>query len=96
MAKDATILHQEAADPTNIVTKAQLRELVQRISHGLRHEHGVGLNGPNKDVVTVMSYGQPLVAAAFFGVIAAGGAGVIGLKAIIIDGRFVSSPHASV
>lgn len=39
----------------------------------MRKEYGVGANGPNKDVVTVISYGQPLVAAAFNGVVAAGG-----------------------
>lgn len=50
-----------------------MRDLVQRIAHGLRYQFGVGANGPNKDVVTVMSYGQLLVPAAFFGVIAAGG-----------------------
>ncbi|KAK6413621.1 hypothetical protein LTR95_017838 [Oleoguttula sp. CCFEE 5521] len=73
VAQDATILLQEAADPTNTINKAQTRELTERIAHGLRHQYGVGSGGPNKDVVTVMSYGQILVPAAFYGVIAAGG-----------------------
>lgn len=66
-------LHTEAANPSNTVTRNDLRDLTQRIAYGLRHEYGIGSNGPNKDVVTVISYGQPLVAAAFYGVIAAGG-----------------------
>lgn len=45
----------------------------QRIAHGLRHQYGIGANGPNKDVVTVISYGQILVPACLYGVIAAGG-----------------------
>ncbi|KAK5721263.1 hypothetical protein LTR17_014725 [Elasticomyces elasticus] len=73
LAQDDTILHQEAANPSNTVTKRQLRELVERIAHGLRHNYGVGVNGPNKDVITVISYGQIMVPAAFHGVVAAGG-----------------------
>jgi len=46
---------------------------VLRIAYGLRHKYGIGANGPNKDVVTVISYGQILVPAVYFGVIAAGG-----------------------
>jgi 4-coumarate--CoA ligase len=67
------VLHVEADNPSNKVTRNDLRNLVERIAHGLRHNYDVGANGLNKDVVTVISYGQPLVAAAFFGVIAAGG-----------------------
>lgn len=66
-------MHQEAANPSNKITKSDLRDLVRRIAHGLRHKYGVGANGPNKDVVTVISYGQPMVAAAFYGIVAAGG-----------------------
>lgn len=46
---------------------------MERIAHGLRQNYDIGSNGPNTDVVTVISHGQPLVAAAFYGVIAAGG-----------------------
>ncbi|KAK3066917.1 hypothetical protein LTR53_016528 [Teratosphaeriaceae sp. CCFEE 6253] len=73
LAQDDTVLHQEAADPSNTVTKRQLRGLIERIAHGLRSKYGIGADGPNKDVVTVISYGQIHVPAAFFGVIAAGG-----------------------
>ncbi len=73
VAQDDTVLHVEAANPSNTINKKELRDLVQRIAHGLRHHYGVGANGPDKDVVTVISYGQPMVPAAFYGVIAAGG-----------------------
>lgn len=55
------------------MTKTTLRDLTQRIAHGLRYKFDLGANGPNKDVVTVISYGQPMIAAAFFGIVAAGG-----------------------
>lgn len=73
MGEDDTVLHLEAANPSNKMTKSDLRDLTQRIAHGLRHHYGIGANGPNKDVVTVISYGQPMVPAAFYGTIAAGG-----------------------
>ncbi|KIW10605.1 hypothetical protein PV08_11569 [Exophiala spinifera] len=73
VAQDDTVLHLEAANPSNQITKAELRSLVRKIAHGLRYQYGIGARGPNKDVVTVISYGQVLVPAAFFGVIAAGG-----------------------
>ncbi|KAL6246832.1 hypothetical protein RBB50_006139 [Rhinocladiella similis] len=72
-AQDDTILHLEAANRSNQITKAELRSLVCKIAHGLRHRYGIGAKGPNEDVVTVISYGQILIPAAFFGVIAAGG-----------------------
>jgi acyl-CoA synthetase (AMP-forming)/AMP-acid ligase II len=55
------------------VTKATLRSLTQRIAHGLRAHFDIGARGPNTDIVTVISGGQVLVPAAFFGIIAAGG-----------------------
>lgn len=73
VALDETVLHADAANPENKVTKAELLVVLQNIAHGLRHKYGVGSNGPDKDVVTVISYGQMLVPAVFFGVIAAGG-----------------------
>ncbi|KXT04727.1 hypothetical protein AC578_9675 [Pseudocercospora eumusae] len=73
LAQDETILHVEADDPENKLSKAQLCTLLQNIAHGLRHQFGIGRNGPNKDTITVISYGQILVPALFFGIIAAGG-----------------------
>lgn len=73
MAQDDTVLHLEAEDPTNKITKNILRDLVQQIAHGLRSHYSIGANGANNDVVTVISYGQILVPAVFYGIIAAGG-----------------------
>ncbi|KAJ7884101.1 hypothetical protein B0H14DRAFT_2700839 [Mycena olivaceomarginata] len=70
---DTLVLHADAADPSNRVTKATLRSLTQRIAHGLRTHFDIGARGPNTDIVTVISGGQVLVPAAFFGIIAAGG-----------------------
>ena len=55
------------------LTKSQLRDLTQQIAYCLRNRYSIGANGPNKDVVTVLTYGQPIAPAAFFGVITAGG-----------------------
>ena len=73
MGEDDIVLHLEAANPSNQITKGDLRDLTQRIAHGLRQNYGIGANGLNKDVVTVISYGQPMVSAAFYSIIAAGG-----------------------
>lgn len=70
---DDSVLHFEAADRENNVTKAQLRGLLQNIAHGLRHKYGIGKDGPNKDTITVVSFGQILIPALLYGVIAAGG-----------------------
>lgn len=67
------MLHIDAFNPSNRITKSQLRTTLQQIAHGLRHKYGIGSDGPNKDTVTVITYGQILVPAALFGVIAAGG-----------------------
>lgn len=70
---DETVLHIDAANPENKLTKSGLREQAQKIAYGLRHKYKIGANGPNKDVITVMSYGQVMVPAMFYGTIIAGG-----------------------
>ncbi|KPI37517.1 putative acyl-coenzyme A synthetase [Cyphellophora attinorum] len=65
--------HLDSQSPTNCLTRAQLLTLSQRIAHGLRTNHGLGASGLNTDVVTVISYGQILVPALFYGVLIAGG-----------------------
>jgi len=55
------------------LTKGALRLLTEQIAYGLRTHYGIGAQGPYKDVVTIMSSGQPLVPAVFYGIIAAGG-----------------------
>lgn len=73
IAQPDTVLHVDSAHPEKKLTKSDLRSLWERIAYGLRHEFGIGSNGHDKDVVTVLSYGQILVPAVFFGVVAAGG-----------------------
>lgn len=70
---DDTILHAEAADPTNKITKAETRTLTKRLAHVFRNRFGIGANGPNKDVVVCISSGQIILGPLFYGVVAAGG-----------------------
>lgn len=72
-AEDDKVLHVEAANPDNKITKSQLRTLVEQMAHGLRHKYKIGSNGPNTDTVTVISHGQILAPAILYGIIAAGG-----------------------
>ena len=72
-ASEDTVIHIEAANPANAITKSQARELTKRVAHGLRNTFGVGANGPGKDVVVCVSSGQVLLPILFYGVIAAGG-----------------------
>ncbi|RFU32015.1 hypothetical protein B7463_g4324, partial [Scytalidium lignicola] len=72
-SKEDTVVHVEAENPSNSITKAQARDLTQRIAYSLRHEFGIGAQGPGKDVVVCISSGQPLLPMVFYGVIAAGG-----------------------
>lgn len=67
------MLHAEAAQPSNCVTKAQSRAYTKRIAYAMRHAFGIGSSGPGKDVVVVISSGQILLSNIFYGVIAAGG-----------------------
>lgn len=70
---DDSPLHIEAAQPSNIVTKAQARTNTKRIAHHLRNSFGIGANGSGKDVVVCISSGQVLLPVLFYGVVAAGG-----------------------
>ncbi|KAI1611896.1 4-coumarate-CoA ligase [Exophiala viscosa] len=70
---DSTVLHAEAAQPTNCITKGQARDYTKRIAYRLRNTYGIGANGSGKDVVVCISSGQVLLSTIFFGVIAAAG-----------------------
>ncbi|KAF2103895.1 4-coumarate-CoA ligase [Rhizodiscina lignyota] len=72
-APDDIVLHAEAANPENKVTRGRFLAYIEQFAHGLRHQYGIGAKGPNEDVVVVMSTGQPLIPAVFFGIICAGG-----------------------
>ncbi|KAL9115668.1 MAG: hypothetical protein Q9227_000036 [Pyrenula ochraceoflavens] len=73
VAQEDTPLHADAADPSRVITKSTARRLTKQIAYVLRYRYGIGQHGPNKDVVVVMSSGQPLLPMVFYGVIAAGG-----------------------
>ncbi|KAI1621765.1 hypothetical protein EDD37DRAFT_567141 [Exophiala viscosa] len=73
LATDDTVLHASAEDTSCRLTKQGLKRLSQQIAHCLRASYGIGAQGPNKHVVTVMSHGQSMAPAVFFGIIAAGG-----------------------
>lgn len=60
LTNDDTIVHAEAADPSNAITKAQARAYTKRIAYHLRNSYGIGKNGPGKDVVVCISSGQVL------------------------------------
>jgi long-subunit acyl-CoA synthetase (AMP-forming) len=72
-SNEDTPLHIEAANPSNVINKSQARDLTKKIAYSLRHDYGIGENGPGKDVVVCISSGQPLLPILFYGVIAAGG-----------------------
>jgi 4-coumarate--CoA ligase len=72
-SKEDTVIHCEAADVSNAITKSRARELTKEVAHSLRHNFGIGANGPGKDVVVCISSGQPLLPILFYGCIAAGG-----------------------
>lgn len=71
--KEDTVVHAEAADPTNSITKSEARAYTKRIAYHLRNSYGIGRNGPGKDVVVCISSGQVLLPTVFWGVIAAEG-----------------------
>ncbi|KAK7726168.1 hypothetical protein SLS53_009530 [Cytospora paraplurivora] len=71
--KEETLLHADATDPKNkYLTKAHVRQLTAQLAHALRHTHGIGQDGPNKDVVLVMTMGHYMLQPLFLGTIAAG------------------------
>ncbi|KAI9689275.1 MAG: hypothetical protein M1820_010159 [Bogoriella megaspora] len=72
-AKDSTPLHVSAAYPSHSINKSQLRLLVQQTAYLFRHTYGIGANGPNKDVVSLICSGNYQVPTLFYAVWAAGG-----------------------
>lgn len=68
-----TVLHADAADPTNWLNKAQCRSYTKRIAYGLRSRYGIGKDGPGKEVVVAISSGQVMLPTLFWGIVAAGG-----------------------
>ncbi|KAE8140777.1 hypothetical protein BDV38DRAFT_279749 [Aspergillus pseudotamarii] len=73
LTTETTVLHAEAADPTNNITKAQARTITKRLAHVFRTDFGIGNNGAGKDTVLCISSNQVLLPAVFYAIIAAGG-----------------------
>lgn len=61
----------EAQDPERGITKAQARDLTQKIAFFLREQYGIGAIGPGEDIIVAMLTSQSGLICLFFGVIAA-------------------------
>ncbi|KAM7218320.1 putative 4-coumarate--CoA ligase [Rhypophila decipiens] len=72
-ALDNTIVHASAADPSQGVTKSQLRTLVTSTAHLLRNRYGIGSSGPGKDVCLCIATGHFQMPTLFYATIAADG-----------------------
>ncbi|KAI0126042.1 hypothetical protein BJ170DRAFT_702936 [Xylariales sp. AK1849] len=70
---DEKILHADAADPSNHLTKGRLRQDLKKLAHVLRNQYGIGALGPSKDVVFTISTGHFMLPLMFYGTIAAEG-----------------------
>ena len=72
-APEDTVIHAEAANPSNSITKAEARRFVRQVAHVLRHDLKIGASGLGKDVVLCTSSGNPFIPVFFYSIVAAGG-----------------------
>ncbi|KAM0466777.1 hypothetical protein ACHAPV_000285 [Trichoderma viride] len=72
-AKEDTPIFAEAKYPSKVITKAKARDLTRQIAYFLRHQYGIGKDGPNKDIVVTISTGQSALGCIFYAVLAAEG-----------------------
>ncbi|UKZ65012.1 uncharacterized protein TrAtP1_006213 [Trichoderma atroviride] len=72
-AKEDTPIFAEAKYPTQVITKAKARDLTRQIAYFLRHQYGIGKDGPDKDIVVTISTGQSALGCIFYAVLAAEG-----------------------
>lgn len=56
-----------------MITKARARDLTRQFAYFLRHQFGIGKEGPEKDVVVTISTGQSALGCIFYAVLAADG-----------------------
>ncbi|KAI1363951.1 hypothetical protein F5Y08DRAFT_329020 [Xylaria arbuscula] len=68
-----TIIHADAAEPSDNLTKARLLQLSKKAAHVFRYQYGVGADGPDKDVVFNISTGHFMIPVMFYAAITAGG-----------------------
>ncbi|KAJ5515015.1 hypothetical protein N7463_004567 [Penicillium fimorum] len=69
-AKSETIIHAEADNETNHLTKSEAGIIVRRLAFVLRNEFGIGISGAGNDVVTSVCSNHLLSPSIFFAVIA--------------------------
>lgn len=72
-SRDNNVLHVAADDPRKSITKSQAKTLLKRTAYTLRHDYGIGTNGPNKDVVLCFALGHWMLPNIFYSTIAADG-----------------------
>ncbi|KAL6837277.1 hypothetical protein V8C40DRAFT_7228 [Trichoderma camerunense] len=72
-AKEDAPIFAEAKYPSYIITKARARDLTRQFAYFLRHQFGIGKEGPGKDVVVTISTGQSALGCIFYAVLAADG-----------------------
>ncbi|KAL7897181.1 hypothetical protein HDV63DRAFT_88082 [Trichoderma sp. SZMC 28014] len=72
-AKEDTPIFAEANCPSKVITKAKARDLTRQIAYFLRHQYGIGKDGPDKDIVVSISTGQSALGCIFYAVLAAEG-----------------------
>lgn len=67
------MIHAEAQNEKNCLTKAETATLARRLAYVLRNELGIGASGAGKDVVTSICSNNLLGPSLFFAVIGSGG-----------------------
>lgn len=72
-AKEDSPIFAEAKYPSKAITKARARDLSRQIAYFLRHQYGIGKDGPEKDIVVTISTGQSALGCVFYAVLAAEG-----------------------
>ncbi|PTB73871.1 acetyl-CoA synthetase-like protein [Trichoderma longibrachiatum ATCC 18648] len=72
-AKEDSPLFAEAKYPSHILTTARVRDLTRQFAYFLRHQYGIGRDGPARDVVVSISTGQSALGCLFYAVLAADG-----------------------
>ncbi|KAI0594969.1 AMP-binding enzyme [Biscogniauxia sp. FL1348] len=68
-----TIIHADADEPSNHLTKASLIQQSRKVAHVLRTQYGIGAGGPNQDAVSMISTGHFMIPLIFHGTIIADG-----------------------
>ncbi|KAK7932309.1 hypothetical protein PG985_003021 [Apiospora marii] len=70
---DTKVLHVDADEPSNYLTKGQVLLQLRRLAHVLRDQYGVGAQGPSQDVVFNISGGHFMLPLVFYATSAAEG-----------------------